>query len=425
MIDITLVRNETEKVRANLKRRGNLEYVKMLDELVKKDGEWRKLKTKNQELQHHRNVLSRKIGELKANKKSCTREMDDVAAIPGQINKNEKKMDKLRGACDLLLLKIPNLVHESVPDGEGEQDNIELRKWGKPPQFGFAPKSHLELAAGLIDFESGAKAAGNAFMFLKNDMVLLDLALQKFAIDFLVKKGYVLLEPPFMVNKRTYEAMIGDPTSYGEAGYKVEGEELYLIPTAEYPLGGMFLERVFTSDELPVKLVGVSAAFRKEKGTHGKYAKGLFRMHQFNKVEQFIVCRPEDSWKLLEELQRNAEELYQKIGLHYRVVDVCTGDIGTKQAKQYDTEAWMADGNFREVGSASNCTDYQARRLGIRFREKEGQAPAGWPHTLNNTALATSRTMIAILEQCQQKDGSILVPEALRPYMNGKKTIMP
>ena len=249
------------------------------------------------------------------------------------------------------------------------------------------------------------------------------MAIQRFAIDFLRERGYMLVEPPYMVNRKVYEAMIGDPTDFSEASYKIENEELYLIPTAEYPLGGMFMNMAFTRDELPIKLIGVSSCFRREVGTHGKYAKGLFRMHQFNKVEQFIICLPEESYEFFEELQRNSEELYQKLGLHYRVVNVCTGDIGAKAAKKYDIEAWMADGNFREVGSNSNCTDYQARRLNIKYREKEGQPPKGFVHTLNNTALATSRTMIAILEQYQQKDGSVKVPEVLRPYMNGKRVI--
>ncbi|UCG95876.1 MAG: serine--tRNA ligase [archaeon] len=420
MLDINLIRNKTERVKENLKRRDK-DYVKMLDEVLKKDGEWRKLKTKNQELQHKRNVLSRKIGELKAGKKDAKKEMKEVSGIPAKIKKNNEKIDKLRKECDLLLLKIPNLIHDSVPEGKEEKDNVEIGKWGKPPEF--KGKSHLEVGRKGIDFEAGARASGSLFTYLKDDMVLLDLALLRFAVDFLVKKGYKLVEPPYLVNKRVYEAMIGDPTELGEASYKIDGEELYLIPTAEYPLGGMFLDKTLNKSELPVKLVGVSSCFRREVGTHGKYAKGLFRMHQFNKVEQIIVCLPNESWEFFEELQKNCEELYQKLGLHYRVVNVCSGKLGKKQAKTYDVEAWMADGKFREVGSNSNCTDYQARRLGIKFREKEGRPPAGYVHILNNTALATSRTMIAILEQFQQKDGSVLVPEALQPYMNGKKVI--
>jgi len=423
MLDINLIRNEPEMVRENLKRRGKKEYLEMLDELLKKDKEWRELKTKTQELQHRRNVLSKRIGEAKSKGEDVTKEIEEVVKIREEIKKNNEKIEVLRKEIDLLLLRIPNLLHDSVPPGKDEKDNVEIKRWGTPPKFDFEPKSHLEIGKGLIDFESGAKVAGNSFPCLKEDMVMLDMAIQRFAIDFLRERGYVLVEPPYMVNRKVYEAMIGDPTDFGEAAYKIEGEELYLIPTSEYPLGGMFMNRVFTKNELPIKLVGVSPCFRREVGTHGKYAKGLFRMHQFNKVEQFIICLPEESYEFFEELQRNSEELYQKLGLHYRVVNVCAGDIGKKQAKQFDIEVWMADGKFREVGSNSNCTDYQARRLNIKYREKEGQAPKGYVHTLNNTALATSRTMIAILEQYQQKDGSVKIPEVLRPYMNGKKFI--
>jgi seryl-tRNA synthetase len=205
--------------------------------------------------------------------------------------------------------------------------------------------------------------------------------------------------------------------------YKIEGEDLYLIATSEHSMAAFFMDSILEVDALPIKLVGISPCFRREIGTHGKYTKGLFRVHQFNKVEQFIFSLPEQSWDLHEELQDNSEELYRRLGLHYRVMNVCTGDIGSIAAKKYDTEVWMADGIFREIGSNSNCTDYQARRLNIRYRIKKGQAPKGFVHTLNNTALATSRTMLAILEQNQQADGSISVPCVLRKYMNGIEII--
>jgi seryl-tRNA synthetase len=198
-----------------------------------------------------------------------------------------------------------------------------------------------------------------------------------------------------------------------------------MIATAEHPLAAMFMDEVLLKDELPVKMAGVSSCFRKEVGAHGKYTKGLFRMHQFNKVEQFVFCLPEDSWTFHEELQQNAESLYQALGLHYKVVNSCTGDIGTVAAKKYDINVWMADGVYREVGSNSNCTDYQARRLNVRYREKEGQAPRGFVHTLNNTAIATSRTMLAVLEQCQQRDGSVAIPRVLSKYMNGLEKVEP
>jgi len=218
---------------------------------------------------------------------------------------------------------------------------------------------------------------------------------------------------------------VTDLADFERVMYKVEGEDLYMIATSEHPLAAMFMNEVFLKADLPVKLVGVSPCFRKEVGTHGKYTKGLFRMHQFNKVEQFVFCHPEDSWKIHEELQANSEALYEDLGLHYKVVNVCTGDIGTVASKRYDINIWMADGMYREVGSNSNCTDYQSRRLNIRFREKEGQSPTGFVHTLNNTALATSRTMVALLEQHQQKDGTVALPKALDHYMAGLRRLEP
>jgi seryl-tRNA synthetase len=221
-----------------------------------------------------------------------------------------------------------------------------------------------------------------------------------------------------MMQKKPYLG-VTDLEFFGDQLYKIDKEDLYLIATSEHPMAAMHMDEILLSNELPIKFVGVSPCFRKEVGAHGKYTKGLFRMHQFNKVEQFIFCLPQDSWKFHEELKKNAEDLCTSLGIHFRVVNVCTGDIGIIAAKKYDIEAWMADGQFREVGSNSNCTDYQARRLNIKFREKEGQAPTGFVHTLNNTALATSRTMIVILEQFQQKDGSVIIPKVLRPFMNG------
>jgi seryl-tRNA synthetase len=214
---------------------------------------------------------------------------------------------------------------------------------------------------------------------------------------------------------------VTDVADFGNVMYKIDGEDHYLIATSEHPMAAMHMDEVLLTVNLPIKLCGVSPCFRKEVGAHGKYTKGLFRMHQFNKIEQFIFCLPKDSWKHHEELQKNSEDLYNALGLHYRVVNVCTGDIGSIAAKKFDTECWMADVEFRETGSNSNCTDYQARRLNIKFREKEGAAPAGFVHTLNNTAIATSRTMVAIIEQFQQKDGTVKIPDVLVPYMDGIK----
>jgi len=419
MLDTKLIRENPKIVEDNLKKRGNEEKIKLLNDLINDDKKYREILQEVENLKHKRNVLSKEIAELKKEGKDISTKLKEAEKIPNEIKKLDGETIKLKEEINHALIRIPNLLHESVPIGKDENDNVEIRKWGKPPKFDFEPKSHLEILQNLdmIDVESAAKVSGNAFYYLKGHAVLLDMALQRFAIDFLMKKGFQVFEPPLMVNKRSYEGMIGDPFDFAEASYKIEGEELYLIPTAEYPLGSMFTDKTFNKNELPLRVCGVSACFRKEVGTHGKYSKGLFRVHQFNKVEQFIFCLPEEGWDLLEELQKNSEELYQKLGLAHRVVVLCSGDIGSKSAKTYDMEVWMADGNYRESGSNSNCTDYQARRLNIKYREKEGQAPVGFVHTLNNTALATSRTIIAIVEQYQQKDGTVLIPEVLVPYM--------
>jgi seryl-tRNA synthetase len=317
-------------------------------------------------------------------------------------------------------MKLPNLLHESVPYGKDDSENVEIRRWGKQPKFDFEPKDHMTILQnlGLIDEERANKVAGSGFFYLKEELALLDIAIQRLAIDLLRKRGFKLIEPPLMIRRKPYEG-VTDLSDFEFVTYKIEDEDWYMIATAEHPMAAMFMDEVLEKSQLPIKLAGVSPCFRKEIGTHGKYTKGLFRTHQFSKVEQFIFCLPEESWKLHEELQKNAEDLYQKLGLHYRVVNICTGDIGSIAAKKYDTEAWMADGKFREVGSNSNCTDYQARRLNVKFREGPGKPPVNFVHTLNNTALATSRTIIAVIEQFQQKDGSVTIPEVLRPYMNG------
>jgi seryl-tRNA synthetase len=423
MLDVKLIRENAALVEENLRKRHDPEMIKMLHEFIKLDKQRRETIQEVEKLKQKRNIITKEIAELKAKKKKADAKLKEVKGIPDKIKKMDAKLETLNKKSTLILMTIPNMLHESVPVGKDDNDNVEIRRWGKPPQFDFEPKSHLEIleALGMIDGASAAKTSGSGFFFLKDKLVILDIALQRFAIDFLRSKGFLLVEPPFFVNKRTYEAMIGNPTDFAEASYKIEKEDFYLIPTAEYPLGGMFIDKVFSKNELPAKLVGVSSCFRREVGTHGKYSKGLFRIHQFNKIEQFVFCLPEDSWKLLEDIQKNSEELYQKLGLHYRVVNVCTGDMGTKAAKKYDIEAWMADGKFREVGSNSNCTDYQARRLGVKYREKEGLPPAGFVHTLNNTAIATSRTMIAILEQLQDNDGTVDIPKALWPYTGFKR----
>jgi len=420
MQDIKLIREHPEIIKNDLKRRKDKEKVKMVDNAIQYDKKWRELTQEANKLRQKRNVITQEIAELKKKGKDFKTKMKQVKEIPAKIKKLETQVEDYKKKIDYILMKLPNILHESVPYGKDENDNVVIKTWGKPPKFDFKPKTHMEIMKnlGLVDAERAAKVSGTGFLYLKNDMVLLDLAIQRFAINFLMKKGYTLIEPPFMINRKAYEGMI-DFEDFEMVTYNVAGTDLYLIATSEHPMGAMYIDEVLDKKNLPIKFVGVSPCFRKEVGTHGKYTKGLFRMHQFNKVEQFIFCFPEQSWQFHEELQNNSEQLYQQLGLHYHVVNVCTGDIGTLAAKKYDIEVWMADGQFREIGSNSNCTDYQARRLNIRFRKKEGQSPAGFVNTLNNTALATSRTMMAILEQFQQKDGSVVIPKVLRPFMNG------
>ena len=420
MIDINMVRKNPDLVRENLKRRNNPQYLVLLNKFIEADNTWRALQTEVNNYRRRRNDLSLQIAKRKKQGLDIIDLLKEAEVIQRKVHQLSLKVEEAGRCARELLMRIPNLLHESVPYGEDENDNVEIRRWGVPPKFDFEPKNHLEIVLnlGLVDEERANKVAGTGFYYLKDELVLLDFAIQRFAINFLMEKGYTLIEPPYMMRRKPYEG-VTDLSDFEDVMYKIEGEDHYLIATSEHPIAAMFMNETLLKNDLPMKFVGISTNFRKEIGAHGKYTKGFFRMHQFNKIEQFVFCLPEQSWEIHEELQRNCEELYQKLGLHYRVVNVCTGDIGTVAAKKYDTEVWMADGKFREAGSNSNCTDYQARRLGIKYREGVGKPPKGYVHTLNSTALATSRTMIAILEQHQQKDGSVIIPEVLRPYMNG------
>ncbi len=420
MLDIKLIRENPELVKKNLKKRNDKEKLKLFEELIAEDKKWRAVLGKINDLRQERNKVSLQIAELKKQGKGTSKVLDKAKQIPEKIKKLETDLEKHEGKSKDILMRLPNLLHDSVPFGKDDTENVEIRKIGKPVKFDFEPKDHLTILKnlGMIDEERAAKVAGHGFYYLKGDAVLLDMALQKFAMDFLQKKGFTLIEPPPMMNRDAYLG-VTDLEFFGDQLYKIENENLFMIATSEHPMVAAFMNEVIEQNNLPAKFAGVSPCFRREVGAHGKYTKGLFRVHNFNKVEQVVLCKPEESWKILEEIENISEELYKQLGLHFRVVNVCTGDIGIIAAKKYDIEFWMADGNFREIGSCSNCTDFQARRLNIKFKEGPGKPPAGLVHTLNNTAFATSRTMIAIIEQFQQKDGSVLIPKALQPYMNG------
>ena len=427
MLDINLIRENPELVKKNLMKRGDPEALKKLNETIVYDKKWRQTLTELNNLRHQRKKMTIKIAALKKAGKNIDKELEEAKAIDSKITSLEKRVAEYEEKLRSCLMQLPNLLHESVPVGKDENENVPIRSWGKIPKFSFPVKDHIDLALSLdiMDIKRAGKIAGARFFYLKREGVLLDMALMNFALEEMLKKGYTPIEPPYLMRRKPYEGVVA-LSDFEKDLYKIEGEDLYLIATSEHPMAAMFMDEVLKAEDLPLKLVGVSANFRKEAGAHGKDTRGIFRTHQFNKIEQFIFCRPEDSWKMHEELIHNAEELVQKLGLPYRVVNVCTGDIGTVAAKKYDIEAWMpAQNAYREIVSCSNCTDYQARRLNIRFREKEGQPPKGFVHTLNSTALATGRTIVAILENYQQEDGSVVVPKVLRKYMGGIEKIEP
>jgi seryl-tRNA synthetase len=427
MLDIKLIRENPELVKSNLKKRGDAENLKMLDELIDYDKRWRQYLTDLNELRHERRLVTTEIAALKKKGKGADKELSKAKAIDTKIASLEKQVKECEEKVHYYLMRLPNLLHESVPFGKDENDNVPVKTWGKTPKFSFTPKDHIDLALNLdiMDIERAGKIAGARFFYLKREGVLLDMALMSFAIEEMVKKGYKPVEPPFLMRREPYEGVVA-LSDFEDVLYKIENEDLYLIATSEHPMAAMFMDEVLKAESLPLKLVGISTNFRKEAGAHGKDTRGIFRTHQFNKIEQFIFCKPEESWKIHEELLQNAEELVQKLGLPYRVVNCCTGDIGTVAAKKYDVEAWMpAQNGYREIISCSNCTDYQARRLNIRYREKEGEAPKGFVHTLNSTAVATGRTIVAILENYQQEDDSVVVPDVLRKYMSGIEKIKP
>ena len=340
------------------------------------------------------------------------------------IREIEEKLVKANDEIKTLLYNIPNIMHESVPKGKDDSENKVIKKWGKIPKFDFEIKNHVELSESLnaSDFEASARTSGNGFYYLKGKLALLNQALIQFAIDFMKEKNYEYIEPPLMVNKEIEEAK-GDFDAFENALYKIEGEDLFLIPTAEDAILGMLMNQVIPEKKLPLKYFAYSMSFRKEIGSHGINEKGLWRTHQFNKVEQFIFCRPEDSWKYYEELGKNTEEIFQKLELPYQVIECCTGDLADWKAKSEDLEVYRpTTKKYGEVTSLSNCTDFQARDLNIKMVDKKGERVV--VHTLNNTALATSRALVAIMENYQQKDGSIKVPKVLQKY-TGFKEIKP
>ncbi|MFC1768830.1 serine--tRNA ligase [Nanoarchaeota archaeon] len=422
MLDIKWVRENPDIVKKNLKQRQDMEKLKLFEQFLKDDKEWRESNVKVEKLRAERNDVSRKINALKKEGKDIATFIKEAKKIPQKIADLEERNKELKVKNDEFIARLPNILHKSVPYGPDESGNKIERTWGKIAEPKFEIKNHGELLEeqGFANFEDAGKVSGNGFYFLFGDFALLEMALTRFAIDHLVKKGFTLTQVPLMLRREPYEG-VTDLADFDTMMYKIENEELYLIATSEHPIASLFMNHVVKEEKLPVKLAGCSSCFRKEIGSHGIDQKGLFRVHQFNKIEQFVFCKPEDSWKIHEELIANAEYLFQKLKLPYRVVNICTGDIGIVAAKKYDIEVWMPrEKNYREVVSCSNCTEYQAVGLNVKYW-KDGKRE--YVHTLNSTAIATGRALRAIVETYQQKDGSIKVPTVLVPYMGGKKVI--
>ncbi|HOW03524.1 serine--tRNA ligase [Methanospirillum hungatei] len=425
MLDIRFVRANPDAIREDLKKRNDMEKLAWIDDLLVQDIRHRELIGQTNELRRRRNSISYDINRAKKAGEDASALIAEAAGLPGRIKENEAEMEEISKKIRYYLMRIPNILHESVPVGADDTQNVEVKRYGTPRTFTFELKNHGQLAAdnNWADFERATKTSGAGFYFLKGNLVLLDLALQRFSLDILMKKGYTPIIPPYMINRKSYEE-VTDLEDFEKVMYKIEDDDAYLIATSEHPMAAMYQDEIFEEKDLPLRLAGLSPCFRREIGSHGLDTKGLFRVHQFHKVEQFVYCHPDDSWTIHEELRENAEEIFQKLEIPYRVVNICTGDIGTVAAKKYDIEAWMPRENeYREVVSCSNCTTYQAVRLNIRVRDKEDFESKQFVHTLNSTAIATSRAMRAILENNQQEDGSVVIPKVLRPYMNDKEAL--
>jgi seryl-tRNA synthetase len=423
MLDVRLLREEPDTVRKNLAKRNLSDRNPLVDEAVRADREWRKLKTEVEELRHRQNQLTLEVARLKKGGKPIQAKLKEIKDVPDRIKLLESDAENKSARLREILMGLPNILHESVPKGTDESDNEVMRVWGKIPKFGFAPKHHIELLAALngVDVERAAKIAGARTFFLKGEMVKLEHSIMRYAVDLISAKGFTPVEPPFMMNRRAYEGVTDIP-SFGPVIYKIEGDDLHLIATSEHPIVAMHMDEILEGGNLPLKYCGFSPCFRVEAGAHGKDTKGIFRTHQFYKVEQVAFSRPQDSWRLHGELIKNAEEIFQNLGLPHRVVTLCSGDTGMVSAKTFDLEAWLpAQEKFREMVSASNVTDYQARRLLIRYREKQSE-PTKLVHTLNSTAVST-RALVAIVENYQQENGSVVVPKVLVPYMGGLEKI--
>lgn len=422
MLDINFVREHPDKVKETLKKKSQLFKLKIVDSVLEKDKEWRALKTQADQLRAERNKVSREVAEAKKAGKNPAAFLQRAQAIPDEIARVEGTSDKLYAEIQTILMQLPNTMHQDVPFGKDDSENVVVKTIGKPKKPTFEVKNHAELAEslGVADFNSSARTSGNGFYYLEGELALLNQALIRYALDMMVKKGYRYVETPLMLRGDIIKN-VTDLNDQKSQIYKIDGEDLYLIGTSEHSLIGRYIDTILSEKQLPIKQTSYSMCFRKEVGSHGLDEKGLFRTHQFNKIEMVTICTPEESMKHYEDMQKITIDIFKGLGLPIRVLAICSGDLGDLKHVQVDIEAWSPrKQSYFEVGSCSNLTDAQARRLKIRCDGPRGRYV---PHTLNNTAIATSRALVAILENYQQKDGTVKVPTVLHKYMHGIKVI--
>ena len=416
MLDPKLIKENPQIIQQMLKSR-DIEFD--LDGLIDADRLRREFILKTDELRKKKNQFSLEISQKKKAGEDATKILDEMKRVSEELSGLESSQAEIEKKYMQLALTIPNLVHQSVPIGKDDSANKEIKKWGKIPEFDFKINDHIDISEkwDLVDLERAAKVAGARFYYLKNDLVRLNQALIHYALEFLTEKNYSLVQPPYMINHQSMEgAIIAD--DFKEVIYKIEDEDLYMIGTSEHAMVAMHSGEIIEGKNLPLRYAGISPCFRKEAGAHGRDQKGIFRVHQFEKIEQFVFTRPEDSWKEHERMIAIAEEFYQKLEIPHRVMLLSSADMGKISAKTYDLEAWMAGQNaYREIVSCSNCLDFQARRLKIRYREKTNEETM-YLHTLNSTLIATTRVLVSIMENFQNKDGHITIPKVLQKYMS-------
>jgi seryl-tRNA synthetase len=416
---IELIRENPKLVKESLKKR-NMD-TKQVDVLVELDEEWRKKKSEGDAIRASRNKLSLQINELKKAGKDAGKVIKEAASIPDKLKKLDEEIKQLEAKLHTALCAMPNILHESVPSGKDSSENKVVKEFGKKPKFKFKPKNHVELLEmhDLADFDRATKISGARWYFLKNELAVLNLAIQRYAVDFMRERGYTFIIPPYFINRKSYEG-VTSLDAFQDVLYKVEGEDLYAIATSEHPGTSAYAGEVFQDAKLPLKLVAVSTCFRKEAGAHGIDQKGIFRVHQFDKVEQLIISTPEKSWAMHEELIKNAIDFWKTLEMPFRQILLCSGDTGRVSAKTYDLEAWFPSGEtYREIVSGSNVTTWQSQRLGIKCETSPG-VNRRLAHTLNSTCVAVQRCMAAILENFQNEDGTVTVPKVLQKYTGFK-----